>query len=740
MVDEATRQNDIILLNSLPRMNESVVKKHYPYIINHINEFLNPEIHSYSFKHKLCYYFNNLKTFPKCKICGNINKREIYLFPAGFNDANLYTCCKKCALIYGSEKAKQTSMQKYGVTNVSFLKEIQEKKNKTCLEHYGVTNPSKSKEICDKRVETILEKYGTTNINELPEIKQKIKNTCLERYGVENAMYSTEFVEKLKHNNLEKFGSEWYLGTDDCLEKTKKTVMEKYGVEWITKDKNIRDRISTKQKNRTTKDRLQEIVSLYESHEVPTHIIINCYKRIQSLNKYLSLTEDTELKERILIQLKRYQDKIFQKYGTLDLSLDQIKDINKKNGMIKSKNTCLQLYGTDNVNKLDSIKNKIIQTSLKKFGSKYYILSEKFSKHLHIINMKKRYNMFLSNEFSSPEFTFEYYIDGHEDDILTWKCKKCGRVFKDYRRDYFHGVGRCLKCYPISINISKAEKEIVNFLKSIGIQNIIENDRSLIKKELDIICPDEKIAIEFDGVHWHTTEFITESNYHLNKTRLCNDKGYQLIHIFENEWIEKRDIVYSRIKSIFNKYDNRIFARKCIIKEVCENDKKIFLNNNHLQGNCISKYNIGLYYNNELVSLMTFGGYRYNLGRISKENEYEMLRFCNKLNTTVIGGASKLLNYFIKTYKPIKIISYADKRWSNGKLYEKLGFNWKYDTQPNYYYNIKDHLENRFNWRKSELPNKLKIFDENLSEVQNMKNNGYYQIFDCGSKLYELIL
>jgi very-short-patch-repair endonuclease len=293
----------------------------------------------------------------------------------------------------------------------------------------------------------------------------------------------------------------------------------------------------------------------------------------------------------------------------------------------------------------------------------------------------------------------------------------------------------------MSNNISKSEKELLEIIKSFGVNNIIENSKTFIDGyEIDIICPDQKIALEFDGVHWHTSQFITDNRYHLNKTELCENKGYHLIHIFENEWIEKRDIVVSRLKSIFGIHNNIIYARKCTISEVSQLETKQFLNTNHIQGNVISKKNIGLYYNDELVSIMTFGSYRINLGQTKKENEYELLRFCNKLNYHIPGAASKLLKYFIKHYNPIKIISYADRRWSKGNLYEKLGFKFVHNTQPNYYYNINDHLENRFNWRKSELSNKLKIFDPNLTEKQNMENNGYYQIYDCGSKLYELIL
>ena len=215
---------------------------------------------------------------------------------------------------------------------------------------------------------------------------------------------------------------------------------------------------------------------------------------------------------------------------------------------------------------------------------------------------------------------------------------------------------------------------------------------------------------------------------------MCENAKIQLVHIFEDEWLYKPDIVKSRLKSIFGITLNKIYARKCIIKDVSFKESKEFLDQNHIQGNCMSKYRYGLYYDNELVSLMTFGSNRKNLGSNSKKDCYELLRFCNKLNTTVIGGASKLLKHFVKTHSPKEIISYCDRRWSQGDLYEKLGFKFDHVSQPNYYYVIKGKRENRFKYRKSELVKQG--FDKNKTEHEIMLERGIYRIYDCGTKAY----
>jgi hypothetical protein len=176
----------------------------------------------------------------------------------------------------------------------------------------------------------------------------------------------------------------------------------------------------------------------------------------------------------------------------------------------------------------------------------------------------------------------------------------------------------------------------------------------------------------------------------------------------------------------------KIYGRKCVIKEVSPKDSKLFLDTNHIQGNVNSSIKLGLYYNDELVSIMTFGKGRIIMGGDS--NQYELLRFCNKLDTTVIGGADKLLKNFIKIYKPIEIISYADRRWSQGGLYDKLGFEFVHDSKPNYFYIISKKREYRFKYRKDVLVKEG--FDSSKSERQIMKERCIYRIYDCGNKKY----
>ena len=298
---------------------------------------------------------------------------------------------------------------------------------------------------------------------------------------------------------------------------------------------------------------------------------------------------------------------------------------------------------------------------------------------------------------------------------------------------YSHLLGRgCPKC---GLVYDKSENEVKEFISSLKLL-FEENNRKILNgKELDMYIHSYNLAIEFNGLYWHS-ELYVDDNYHLNKTELCEANGIKLIHIFEDEWVYKQEIVKSRLMNSFGLSTNKIYGRKCIIKNVPSKEAKEFLNNNHIQGSINAKYNIGLYYNNELVSIMTFGSLRKSMGNKSNEDTYELFRFCNKLYTNVIGGADKLLKHFIKTYKPKEIISYADRRWSQGDLYEKLGFDFIHNSKPNYWYINKGKREYRFKYRKDILVKEG--YDKNKTEHEIMKERGFNRIYDCGNKKYTL--
>ena len=322
-------------------------------------------------------------------------------------------------------------------------------------------------------------------------------------------------------------------------------------------------------------------------------------------------------------------------------------------------------------------------------------------------------------------------------DGLRIRCRKCGKEsvirINDGRLNYLNKNSiLCRHCESYN-GTSRGEKDIVDLIRLVVSCTLIENDRTILNgKELDIYIPDRKLAFEYDGLYWHKDNGSdNDRNRHLFKTELCESKGIHLVHIFENEWLNKRSIVESRIKNLLGVYDKIVYARKCEVKEVSSKESFEFQNMNHIQGGVHSSVNIGLYYDDELISLMTFSKPRFN-----KKYDWELVRFCNKIGYHVPGGASKLLKHFERTYNPKSIISYADRRWSKGNLYSKIGFKQVSTSKPNYWYIVDGQLESRVKYQKHKLKNILEHFDESKSEVQNMKENGYNRIFDCGNLVF----
>lgn len=321
------------------------------------------------------------------------------------------------------------------------------------------------------------------------------------------------------------------------------------------------------------------------------------------------------------------------------------------------------------------------------------------------------------------------YKGSSEKGIIT--CDKHGD-FSQNLNNHLNGAG-CPMCKSWQ---SKGEIELSDFIKSLGI-DVVNNSRKIIGDELDIFIPEYNIAIEYDGEYWHSTANRGAKNGYLKYLK-CLDNNISLFTFRDSEWKSKKEIIKSVLVNKFGKSKTNLYARKCEIKLVDKFSKSKFLVDNHLQGKCGSSIDLGLYYENILVSIMTFGKRRKNMGSSSKDDEYELIRFCTKLNISVIGGASKLLKHFIKNYKPNIIVTFANNRWSDGGLYEKIGFNFSHNSKPSYKYLVNNVLKDRFNYRKDVLVKEG--FDESKTEFEIMDERGFPRLYDCGNKVYKLNL
>lgn len=313
----------------------------------------------------------------------------------------------------------------------------------------------------------------------------------------------------------------------------------------------------------------------------------------------------------------------------------------------------------------------------------------------------------------------------HSTDEITIICPEHGE-FQTTPNRHLMGSG-CPKC---SYSISKAEDEISQFIiKLVGKENVLLKDRNILSpKELDIYIPSKKIAIEYNGLYWHSEEYKTDKNYHLQKTEECRSKGLKLIQIFEDEYLEHKEIVLNKIKHILKCDINmlKIGARKTIVKNITPKEAESFLNENHIQGYSKSSIYLGAYFNNKIISIMSFVK--------NKENCFELNRFAsdNKYICQGIGG--KLFSYFIKKYNPLEVKSFADRRWTidyENNLYTKLGFKLDKILPPDYRYVINGKRVHKFNCRKERLHKKYGL-PLTMTEKEMTEKLGYYRIWDCG--------
>jgi hypothetical protein len=306
---------------------------------------------------------------------------------------------------------------------------------------------------------------------------------------------------------------------------------------------------------------------------------------------------------------------------------------------------------------------------------------------------------------------------------------------------YYHLAGNgCQTCGADNpYSKSNAEFEIVMWLDSIGVENIKHTDRSL-GVELDIYLADYNIAIEYDGIYWHSANNTeSESKHrtrHLLKTNLCEAAGIQLFHINELEWKDpvQKEIWKSTLAHKLQLASRRIYARKCDIVTVPSATARKFYDENHLQGFASGSDYIGLEYQGELVSVATFTKPRY---REDKESCIELLRFATILNTSVVGGFSKLIKHYCKD-RTGTLLSYANRRWSVGNVYSQCGFVLDDVSNPGYYYTNNRQMWHRSKFQKHKLKDLLEIFDPNLSEAANMYANNYGRIWDCGHLVFEM--
>jgi len=610
-------------------------------------------------------------------------------FEGDINLSNNFSVCKNCKKIGLKnpkrkeiyEIQKKSLLEKYGVDNPSKINSVVEKRNQT-IKRKQKEDINYFKNIEEKRIKTMIDKYGE-NYQEI--LTKKKQEGMLEKYGVKHALQKEEFINKMKKTTLERYGKENAVQNEEVKEKQKQTMLNRYGKGNAMQIEEFQEKVKNTNQDRYNVDYPLQSKKIKET------------RKKNNLEKYG--VEETIYLQSVKEKIKKTN---LEKYGT-EYPF-QSKIVHKT---IKRNN--LEKYGVECTSKLSEVSEKV----KKKLREKFLPLLKKQMEYLDVKLIDKNYE--------------------HSHFKHNWKCLKCDHEFQQLWNSIQQGY-LCPKCFPRNQGFSRGEKEVAEFIKSLGF-DIIENSRSIIPPfELDIFIPTKKIAIEFNGLYWHSEEFSNPKS-HINKTKLCMKQEIRLIQIFEDEWVLKQDIVKNRLKHILEVSEaETIYARNCIIKEISPLEKNNFLDEYHVQGKDISSIKIGAFYNDKLVSVMTFSKGNRAKGSKYIEGHWELNRFCSNYNYRAIGIAGKMLSYFKENYIWKNIYSYCDLRWSDGNLYKKLGFITDNIIRLNYWY-LKDGIrQHRFAFRKR--PNEPKDIPEYILRLKE----GYIRIWDCGNLKYILTI
>jgi hypothetical protein len=398
----------------------------------------------------------------------------------------------------------------------------------------------------------------------------------------------------------------------------------------------------------------------------------------------------------------------YRKYCSAKCSANSSSTIDRRRA------TNLNKYGTINVLTKDADKRRTEQFNL------YYSNFERFK--------TKVVPAFNIEDFKGKCSTTEY----------KWCCVRCNEHFD---KIFLPGVQAWPKCPKCDSSFTDIEEQVLAFLQRYDIETRVHYRKILQGFELDFFIPKLQLAIETNGLFYHTEWFFPDKNYHKNKTDSCSSKNIKLIQIFSDELYFVPKAALGRLRSILG-LNRKINGRSCRIEAVSAKLACKFLNKYHTQGADKSSIRYGLYYKNRLVSVMTFCKLRKVLGQTSTEGSWELSRFVCINGFSIRGGFQKLLNRFIKDTCPKVLISYCDKRWTPNPMqsvYASAGFKYIHTSEPNYWYVGKSQKrQHRANFQKHMLLAKYPQFDKTFSEKQIMKELGYYRIWDCGHHKFQM--
>ena len=621
------------------------------------------------------------------------------------------TCSSRCRGEYRklsgiskqvAEKSKQTKVKSYGTTsNVKKIKKI----CKYCGKEFETTS--------NRRIYCYDKHYGPCPVcGKLVEIhdmakgpsacstecrQQLIERTNLEKYGTACVFQNDDVKEKIKETNVRKYGVDHYSKTDEYRMKFTDTSLSRYGTVHPMMNKELQEK-----KVKTTE-------RLYGGNSPTCNPVV----------------------------AEKSKASLLDRYGGSGLSSPILKE--------KIQTTNIEKYGFVTPSKSEIVQQHIKETLQRKYGGSYQSTVEGMSR---CISDESKVEEYLKFKQSPSKYIQSNY---DEKPLVSRLCRDLGVTDTPIYDALI--LDNCRQL--VERKSSNMENEIITYLKLLSTDiEIIHNSKKVITPlELDIYLPEYKFAIECNPTITHNSSFKDpwgqnpkQYMYHKQKSDMCEEKGIQLFHIFGYEWTYKKEIIKSMIANDLGFTSNKLYARNTQVVGISSEECKEFLNKNHRQGNTFASIRLGLKdkKTNELVSVMTFNKIRSTIGKNSRFDGYELSRFCSKLNTLVIGGASKLFECFLKMYPNTNVVSFSDKSHTSGKLYGVLGFHKVSESTPSYVWvNMKD--DSYYTRVTCQKKNLCKLFHDNSIDIENktekqiMEEHGYAQVFDSGVIRWEYV-
>lgn len=485
----------------------------------------------------------------------------------------------------------------------------------------------------------------------------------LNHYSIKKDQKGVE--ESRKVSMRRRFGCDYAMQSAEVREKSRKTCLKKYGVDCYSKSEAGRAKASL-----IITKKAPSANSLSEYYVTECHSIIDT-----ALHFNVSVTT-------VLKWLSK---------NNLSKTPEQVEETKKKTNMDR--------FGVEYSFSSPEVQKHYRENCIEKYGFDHPV-SKEAEKSTIILSSEENFAKFIIDNFSDkPNYAAVARVLGCSDNKVRIAARKNGW------EDYF------------SIYVSSPEVELQNLLKEFNVDFVPHERKILNGMEIDIYIPTKKIGIEFNGDYWHS-DAIKEKNYHFDKSKLAESKGIRLIHIYEYEWNTMKDKIIQLLKIALGIVDSKIYARKCEIREITNQEAKVLNDKVHLQNHRSAQVTYGLYYRGELVQLMSFSRTHYNRN-LKGDNSWEIIRGCPGSNNIVVGGVSKLFSRFIKDHDPDEVFSYCDFNKFDGKSYEAIGMKFIGYTGPD-----KTYLIDGVAYKRN--PSKYKEYKEKAEAV----------IWGAGSKKY----